>query len=185
MPPDSDHDNDRELLQRLRSGDEAAAEILIERLSPLVSRLVFRLTGWNSDNQDLVQDVFLNIQANSHSYRGDSKLESWVTTIVVNRCRNWHRSRARQPIVCSMGITELVDDVTVPQCETDESVREALRQLNSSDRELVVLRYLEEKSLDEISQTTGIRKNTIEVKLHRARQRMMTAILAGEKEPQS
>lgn len=84
-----------------------------------------------------------------------------------------------------MGITELVDDVTVPQCETDESVREALRQLNSSDRELVVLRYLEEKSLDEISQTTGIRKNTIEVKLHRARQRMMTAILAGEKEPQS
>lgn len=185
MPPDSDHDSDRQLLQSLKLGDSEAAGILVERLTPLISRLVFRLTGWNPDTQDLVQDVFVNIQANSDSFKAHSKLETWVTAIVINRCRNWHRTKARQPTVSAMEINALSEDATTPQVEINESVRAALRQLNPADRELVVLRYLEEKSLDEISTSTGIRKNTIEVKLHRARQKMQAAFHAGEKEPQS
>lgn len=182
MPPDSDDIRDKQLLALLGTGDEKAAGVLLDRLSPLVSRLVFRLTGWNSDNQDLVQDVFLNIQAKADSFRGDSKLESWVTTIVINRCRNWHRTKARQLSVSSTDVNEVTDIVSRPHCEVDDSIRMALRQLLPPDRELVVLRYLEEKSLDEISLLTGLRKNTIEVKLHRARQRMQAVIKASEKE---
>ena len=53
-----------------------------------------------------------------------------------------------------------------------EEVQLALHSLSADLRELVVLRYLEEMSLAEITKTLGIRKNTLEVRLHRARKHL-------------
>ena len=186
MQSDASQPTDIELLQLLRSGDVEAAEEIVRRLTPLVSRLVFRLTGWSNDIQDLIQDIFLTIQSSCDSFRGESTLETWVTSIAVNRCRNWHRSNSRKLRL----MQALLDDFVLPTDTTDrleihETVRMALKTLEHSERELVVLRYLEERTLNEISQATGLRKNTLEVRLYRARQKMLLAVESANQKAES
>lgn len=177
MSQDADNQEISELLDALSAGDRAAANDLVRRLTPLVSRLVFRLTGWHPDTQDLVQDVFLNLQRSWKSFDSRSQLTTWVTSITINRCRNWHRTQSRTPSQSGIVVEELIDDARRGiSLEDQENLRRALRCLSASDRELIVLRYLEEMDLDEISEMTGTKKNTIEVRLHRARHRMMEAM---------
>ena len=174
MSQEADNQEISQLLQAVSEGDREAANELVHRLTPLISRLVFRLTGWHPDTQDLVQDVFLNLQRSWQTYAGRSQLKTWVTSIVINRCRNWHRSRSRTPNEAGIVVEELIDDARPGiSLEDRETLRHALRSLNENDRELIVLRYLEEMDLDEISRLTQLRKNTIEVRLHRARKKML------------
>lgn len=183
MSQEADKNEISQLLQAVNEGDREAADELVHRLTPLISRLVFRLTGWHPDTQDLVQDVFLNLQRSWRTFAGRSQLKTWVTSIVINRCRNWHRSRSRTPNQAGIVVEELIDDARPGiSLEDRESLRHALRSLNENDRELIVLRYLEEMDLDEISRLTGIRKNTIEVRLHRARTRMLQVMSPAAQE---
>ena len=60
--------------------------------------------------------------------------------------------------------------------ETFAAVRRAVRALPARYREVVVLRYLEEQSIDEVSRALGASKNAVEVRLHRARARLKDAL---------
>lgn len=178
MSQDADNQEISKLLRALSEGDREAADVLVHQLTPLITRLVFRLTGWHADTQDLVQDVFLNIQRSWQSFQGQSQLQTWVTAIVLNRCRNWHRTQNRSPDRASVVVEELTDDrpPSGASLEDRESLRQALRSLNDKERELIVLRYLEEMDLEEMSRLTQVRRNTLEVRLHRARQKMLQAM---------
>ncbi len=171
--------DDRDLLAEVRRGDRCAAATMVERLTPIVSRMVFRLTGWHEDTQDLIQNVFLAVQQSADSFRGDSKLETWVTSITIHCCRQWIRGRAGVPPNVPPAVSEPVDhsfkryqDTT----EIGEEVRLALKQIHHDDRELLVLRYLEDMPLEDIAQLLGIRKNTLEVRLHRARKELCSML---------
>lgn len=92
---------------------------------------------------------------------------------MINRCRNWHRTRSRTPDRAGIVVEELIDDSRSGiSLEDQDHLKHALQSLGATDRELIVLRYLEEMELDEMSAVLQLRKNTIEVRLHRARQKM-------------
>ena len=165
-------ENDAQLLQSLVGGDRDAAETVVDRLLPIVRRMAFRLNGWQADIQDVVQEVFLGIHTAAKDFRGDASLETWAVAITIRCCRK-HRSKQVSP---SLESAELVsDNQFMEQCdrnEMSEEVRLAMRQLSKEPRELLVLRYLEEWSLDELAEFYEVRKNTLEVRLNRARNQL-------------
>lgn len=143
-----------------------------------ISRLVFRLLAWRDGGDDVVQEVFLAAWSAWPQFRNKVNPALWLKRIAVNKCRSrlrreavkakWFRwlfaSRADEP-------AEMLDD-RVEAGERAARVRAAIQTLNPRHREVAVLHYLEQMSVDEIAGVTGARRNAVEVRLHRARQRM-------------
>jgi RNA polymerase sigma-70 factor (ECF subfamily) len=157
-------------------GDRAAFERVVALYERRVARLAHRLLGWIGDVDDVVQDVFLAVYEQSHKFRGDSELWPWLTAITVNKCR----SRLRRHFL-KLRWLRSVDPFTAHEAEADRDslrdetsakVRTAVRALPARDREVIVLYYLEDRPVAEISQLLGSSENAIDVRLHRARKRL-------------
>jgi RNA polymerase sigma factor (sigma-70 family) len=136
-----------------------------------VARLIYRLLGWRGEVEDIVQDVFLAAFKRFDGFREDSSDWTWLAAIAINRCRTHRRRklvefrwlRRAKPTQVSEVDADLERD------ETARRVRQAVAELPPRDREVIVLYYLEEWSVTEISRATGARAGAIDVRLHRAR----------------
>jgi RNA polymerase sigma-70 factor, ECF subfamily len=165
-----------QLIQQLRRGERAALERLVAEHHARIARLVSRLSGWTGETDDLVQDVFVKALTGAKHFRGDSRISTWLTSIAVNVCRGHHRTRLVRATFWKRWMSRRVepadDEATEPaeQRERIKRVSDAVRRLKSMYREVVVLHYLEGMSSDDIGRVLGISRNTVEVRLHRARQ---------------
>lgn len=143
-----------------------------------VARLAYRLLGWSHEAEDVVQDVFVTAMRQAPRFRGQARVSTWLARITINLCR----SRLRRKAIFGRWF-EAVRRTTpreapAYQPPVDEQVRAAVRALPWRYREVVVLRYLEELSVDEICALLGARRGAIEVRLNRARE-MLRLGLAG------
>jgi len=159
------------------------AERLIREHGTALRRLVGRLTAWSPDAADLTQDVLAAALVALPKFRGECAMETWLTRIAIHRCRRWQRRRqlamlwrraagATKPSTANSASDEVMRD------EATEAVRAAVASLPPRYREVVVLRYLEERSAKETATALSVRVNTVDVRLHRARA-LLAAALAG------
>jgi len=167
------------LVRHLTSGDPAALEALVALYRARVTRLAHRLLGWGGDPEDVVQEVFLTALRKANGFRGRSSLWTWLATITVNRCRRQLRRQAlwrRFVFARSREEPAVAADRSVLQDETNRRVREAVAALPARDREVIVLYYLEECPAAEIGELLGLTPNAVQVRLHRARGRLSSAL---------
>src|ERR1043165_1213807 len=78
--------NERELVERCRSGDERAFQDLVDRYKDLVYALIARTVQDRARAEDLAQDVFLRIHRGLPYFRGEARLSTWIYRIVANVC---------------------------------------------------------------------------------------------------
>src|SRR3954453_15032761 len=76
--------NERELVERCRSGDERAFQELVDRYKDLVFALIGRTVQDRPQAEDLAQDVFLRIHRGLPYFRGEARLSTWIYRIVAN-----------------------------------------------------------------------------------------------------
>jgi RNA polymerase sigma factor (sigma-70 family) len=169
--------DERSLAQRFAEGDAAAFEAVVAMHRPRITRLVYRLLGWPADVDDMVQEVFLAALTKCRRFRGESALGTWLTVIALNKCRTHRRgllSRWRALRRVSRRPTPLQSaaDAGAMRDDTLAQVREAIKRLAGRDREVIVLHYLEDRGVGEMAELLKIRTNAVEVRLHRARQRL-------------
>ncbi len=165
-------------LQRLRRQDEDAFDRLVGAEHRRVTRLVARLLGWHGSVDDVVQEVFLAAWRNLPRFHGDCDLPTWLRRIAINKCHSrqrkwtvrlrWLRQEGQNHV---SAMADPADRAAIDR-ETRGQVRRSIGRLPPKDREVIVLHYLEEQSLDAIAALLSVRRNTIEVRLHRARSRL-------------
>jgi len=132
---------------------------------------------------DIVQDVFLAAMQRSRSFRGHSSLGTWLTVITLNRCRT-HRRKLRSLWRLHVRLSGTPPDSAASadqapaQDDASLAVRAAVAALPPRDREVIVLHYLENKPVGEISQLLNVSANAVDVRLHRARKRLKPALAA-------
>lgn len=173
-PSDAD---DVTLERRFARGDAEAFKQVVALYQSRVIRLAGRLLGWQGGAEDIVQDVFLAAWTKAHTYRGDAPLWNWLTIITVNRCRTLLRRKAMLSRLTAglMGRSEEfspASDANSLVEESNQRVRAAMASLPSRDREVVVLLYLEHRRPAEIATLLEISVNAVNVRLHRARQKL-------------
>jgi RNA polymerase sigma-70 factor (ECF subfamily) len=161
-------------------GDAARFETFVARHEPRVRRLAHRLLGWRGgdDVDDVVQDVFLAALEHLHRFRGDASIETWLTSVALNRCRThrrrqllrlrWFGNRGNH---AAAAVGEAADRRAVAD-ETSARVRGAVQALGAKDREVIVLFYLEEMPVARIAELLSISRGAVDVRLHRARRRL-------------
>ena len=147
-----------------------------------IRQLVFRLLGWR-DGEDVVQEVFLSAWAAWRRFPGPVRAGFWLMRIAVNKCRSHQRREAvrarwlRWMRASSVERTQAAADDPLCSKERACRVRRAIQSLDHRHREVTVLHYLEQMSVDEIAKVVGARRNTVDVRLHRAR-RQLEQVLA-------
>jgi RNA polymerase sigma-70 factor (ECF subfamily) len=181
-------------LAQVRRGDQEAATGLVARLHPLVLRLVRAHRPQGLSDDDLVQEVFLTMFSRLDRYTAQDGIpfEHWLARLAVNACIDAQRAERRRPR--SVALTEqaqgwlesLVASNQAPVHEVlaaQELVEALLARLSPSDRLLLTLLDLEERSTREIAVITGWNRTLIKVRAFRARRRLKAIALALADEP--
>ena len=178
-------EEERELIARLREGQEAAYETLIERFEHPIYNLVSRLTNDPGDAPDVVQEVFLKVFRNVHSFRGQSSLKTWIYRIAVNESRNhrrWfgrHRSHEIGLESAAGDANNCLDWLPDParspmelaiDHERETLIEAALAEINPHYRAALVLRELEGLSYEDIAEILETSLGTVKSRILRGRE---------------
>ncbi len=156
----------------------AAFDRIVEEYSADIAVLANRLLGWPGDVEDVMQDVFLAAFVGLKKFRFECSLKTWLFTITINKCRSYRYRRMLRLKIFSKAADRVTRaphhaaDSPLMDSETFNRVRRAVTTLPVKYREPVVLRYLQELSIDQISRILGISENTVQVRLNRARKRL-------------
>jgi RNA polymerase sigma-70 factor (ECF subfamily) len=171
-------------VQRVRQRDEAAARELMERLHPLVLKVVRAHLPRRTAEEDLVQTVFMKVFAKLDQYAGQVPLEHWVSRIAVNTCFNELKAERVRPELRWADLHEedqhVIEALAATESGVDEidklAARDLLEKLMSAlspaDRLVVQLLHLEDRSVDEIRKMTGWSVPVVKVRAFRARKKL-------------
>jgi RNA polymerase sigma factor (sigma-70 family) len=173
-------DVNHSLIERAFGGDPQAFAQVVVIHRAYVTRLAHRLLGWDPEVEDVVQDVFARAWERRQQLREAERLRSWLAAITVNAARSHLRRRRLWRTllnhVSSMRQAEPHNGVGVGESlereETSRLVRKIVNTLTQRDKEVLVLRYLEHMTVDEVATALNLRVNAVEVRLHRARKRL-------------
>lgn len=182
-----------ELIARAATGDQAAARALVERVQPIVRRIVQARRPRRVAAEDLMQEVFMKMFVRLGQYHGDAPFEHWVARIAVTTCLDHGRAWQRRPELRWADLaeweTEFLERVTDDQngrrpgdaLATHELVEKLLGRLKAEDRRVIVLFELERRSILEICAETGWSFEFTKMRLFRARRKLcrMVATAGG------
>jgi len=169
---------------RVRQGDESAARALLAQLHPLVLKLVRAHRPRRTDEEDLVQIVFMKVFTKLDQFSGAVPLEHWVSRIAVNTCLKAMRYERVRPEIRLSDLTEEEEQVVQRLASTQDDLPETvdamsrellgrlLGMLNAEDRLVVTLLNLEQKTVAEVRQVTGWSTPLVKVRAFRARRKM-------------
>jgi RNA polymerase sigma-70 factor (ECF subfamily) len=156
---------------------DAFGRMVVEHHEP-IRRLVYRLLGWRDGGEDVVQEVFLSAWAAWGRVRDKESPDLWLKRIAINKCRSRLRREAvRRRWFGWLSATapeepQAVMEDSLAAAERAGRVREAIKSLGASYREVIVLHYLEQMSVEQIAAIVGAQRNAVEVRLHRARRQL-------------
>lgn len=164
------------LVSRLRAGQEAAADELVDLYADRLLRAASLLLSDRHLAEDAVQETLLATVTRIGQFRGESSLYSWMYAIMMRWCRRQQRRRkidSKLILLSSEELANIAGEDTSVEAEWDNMQRSsrvsrAVGDLPQAHREVVVLFYHEELSIAEISRMTGKPEGTIKSLLHRA-----------------
>jgi len=173
---------ERELVVRAQAGDSGAQEDLVRKFSPLVFRLVSRFFRHREDVEDLAQDVFLKVFARIDQVRPDENFPGWLARVAVNTCYDeLRKTRRRRTALETYGPSNVAEPVVMP-VEPDEfgKARRALESLDPKLRTPLVLKEVEELSVEEIAKIMGLTQTNVKVRLFRARKKLAAMLVNAQ-----
>jgi len=177
------------------SGDDEAARLLIDRLYPLVLRLVRSHRSRRTADEDLCQMIFVRIFHRLKQFNGQVPIEHWVSRIAINTCLNQIESERIRPELRYADLSEeqaavieklasTPDELPSDQAEiASELVSELLAHLSPQDRLVITLLHLEERTIEEIKRLTGWNTALVKVRAFRARKKLARIYATLQKQP--
>jgi RNA polymerase sigma factor (sigma-70 family) len=175
-PPVVEAEHDADLAARAAGGERAAFEALLRRHYDRMHRVAWRMTGSRQDAEDIAQEVCCALVTKIAGYRGEARVTTWLTGIVVNACRDHHRRRATLARLKD-GLAVLVGLAPAPDGRDlyrQHWLSGALNRLDASLRETVVLVVGEGLTHAEAGQALGLAEATVSWRLHEARRILKT-----------
>ena len=165
------------IIARARRGDADAFEQLVVAYRDQVFRLALRMCGNEADADEVAQEAFLSAWKALPNFRGDSQFSTWLYQLTSHAAIDLMRRKKRQ--IAAEDITEVSAPDPAPgpqqqaeQSETRQAVRDAMAQLSPEYRQIVVLRFLQELSYEEIGAVLKLPPGTVKSRLNRAKSQL-------------
>ena len=166
--------SDEDLMSQFQAGVVEAFDILVSRYKDPLTNYIYRFLGDMKECEDLLQETFLRVYRNRHSYRRIAKYSTWLYTIAGNLARSEYRKRKRRRLYSLQSVNrdeeeyevEIPDETFSPDKHTesvfqDQYIQEALKEIPQEFREVVVLRDVQQLAYEEIAEITGLPMGTV------------------------
>lgn len=162
---------------RAQKGDADAFEQLVNTYRDQVFRLALRMCGNETDADEAAQDAFLSAWKGLPNFRGDSQFSTWLYQLTTHAAIDLLRRQKRRGETDDITEISVADPAPGPQqqaerTETCQAVRAAVLALPAEQRQVVVLRYMEELSYEEIAAALKLPPGTVKSRLNRAKSQL-------------
>ena len=170
-------------IKQVIKGDQDAFAEIVEIYSNSIFQLGYRMLGNRHEAEDIAQEAFIRAFVNIKSFNQDLKFSTWLFRIATNLCID--RIRKKKPdyyldaeVSGTDGLTmysQLSSNSPLPEKELEslelqESVQKEILKLPEKYRAVIVLKYIEELSLKEISEILDMPLGTVKTRIHRGRE---------------
>jgi RNA polymerase sigma-70 factor (ECF subfamily) len=169
-----------QIIAAAQRGDKAAFTQIVAEFQTPVYNLAYRMLGNRNDAEDAAQETFLRAYAQLKTYDPGQSFGTWLLSVAAHYCIDRLRRRKFQWLSFDdprwdESAPSLISDLPSPEAsaltkEREQEVQRALQKLAPQYRMVLVLKYWNDMSLEEISSITGDNVGTVKVKLFRARQ---------------
>jgi RNA polymerase sigma-70 factor (ECF subfamily) len=181
-------ESDRELIEGCQRGESEAFRALFERHKDKVYSIAMRYSGDSAVAQDIAQETFLKLFVGVRSFRGECDFSSWLYRLVVNSCLDQKRKTRRLMPLLDEALAMLqTPDISafdeIARAELSGHLRAVVASLSDDQRMLLVLRYTQALSYDEIAAILGTSHGTIASRLnriHRTLERRLLRFAVGK-----
>lgn len=186
--------DERELIDRLRAGDEEAFAALVREYHSSLVRLATAIVGSRSVADEVVQETWLGVVRGVERFEGRSSFKTWLFHVLVNRARTAARKERRTDVLPGDDVPERFDASgawaapPVPWSDRVDDrltaerlvplVRDAMEQLPDMQRQVLILRDVEGLSAHDVAVLLGVSDGNQRVLLHRARSKVRAALEA-------
>lgn len=176
-------------IEKLKAGEAQAFDDFVIKYSANVYALLIRLTQDEEEARDLTQETFLRALKAIRNFRGDADLKTWLYRIAVNESRNrfrWWKRRNRSLTISldaednsnEKPLSERISDSAEnPEMETlrrerERALRQALGELPTNFREVIVLRDIEGLTYEEVAAALETNVGTVKSRIARGREEL-------------
>jgi len=183
-PHDAPETRIADLLDRVKRDDPGALDAFTRAIRPHVERQLARYPVSDEDRLDLVQSTLLQVIRRIRSFRGDSSFTTWLFRVTANEALMLMRAQRRQRarFVAGLDLEDLsvlptmrastFDDDPASRAEREKFVRNALGELPTNYRDVVLAHYHDDLGLHEIAEKFLVSESAVRSRLHRARLRL-------------
>lgn len=169
---------DELILKKAKDGDSEAFYKLIEPIEEKLYKTAYIYVKNESDALDCLQDAIIKAIKNLDKLQSPQSFNSWITRILVNQCKDYIKKSSKTiPIDLLEFENELIDYNSFP-IEKNIDLNTALEELKDNEKEIIKLKYLEDKPLNEIATITEKPIGTIKSTLNRSLKKLKL-ILGG------
>jgi RNA polymerase sigma-70 factor, ECF subfamily len=170
-------------IKQVLKGDQSAFAELVELYKDKVFQICFRMLGNRHEAEDIAQEAFIRAYVNIETFNQKRKFSTWLFRIATNLCID--RIRKKKPdyyldaeVAGTDGLTmysQVAADVQMPEDEVEnmelqETIQKEISKLPEKYRSVIVLKYIEELPLQEISEILDMPLGTVKTRVHRGRE---------------
>jgi RNA polymerase sigma-70 factor, ECF subfamily len=168
-----------ELVRAFRQGDHQAFNRLVTLYQKKIYNLALGYVKQEDEAKDLTQDIFVTVFRQIDKLNDESKFGAWLYQLAINHCRNRYQKLRRRGFFSNYSLDDQDNNLHLSSGTTPEKnyerqnisrlVREAIATLAPAEKEIILLRDLQELSYEEISEILDLPMGTVKSKLNRAR----------------
>ncbi|MBN8194179.1 RNA polymerase sigma factor SigW [Bacillus sp. NTK074B] len=170
-------------IKQVLKGDQNAFAELVELYKNKVFQICYRMLGNRHEAEDIAQEAFIRAYINIETFNQKRKFSTWLFRIATNLCID--RIRKKKPdyfldaeVAGTEGLTmysQVAADVQLPEDEVEnmelqETIQTEISKLPEKYRSVIVLKYIEELPLQEISEILDLPLGTVKTRVHRGRE---------------
>lgn len=172
---------DEELVRKIvAKNDSYFFSILYDRYAQFVYNKCFTFVNSEQEAEDLTHDIFIKIFVHLKTFRGESKLSTWMYSLTYHFCIQYINKKKTEKVIFSNEITEdFRDEVDDKLTESElfeikyTKLHEILLQLTVEDRMILLMKYQDELSVKEIMKILKLNESAVKMRLQRARKKVL------------
>lgn len=173
--------------------DELLVELIVSSKDPLLfkvlyERYIFKVfntclsfSNNNQEAEDICQYVFLKLLDKIHTFKGASKFSTWLYSFTYNHCVNYfHRNKIKKFEKNTSNIEQICNEVIAQSSDEDlvqmiklEKLNEALELIPFEDKQILILKYQEFKSVKDLMDLHNAGESAIKIRLKRAKEKLL------------
>ena len=170
-------------IKQVLKGDQNAYADIVNLYQHKLYQICYRMLGNKQEAEDIAQEAFVRAYINLHSYDQKRKFSTWLYRIGTNLCID--RIRKKKPdyyldaevagtdgldMYSQIAADEKLPEDVVTQMELQDRIQYEISRLPDKYRSVIVLKYIEELSLQEISEILDMPLGTVKTRIHRGRE---------------